>query len=475
MSPSNLLGLLVEHPFADDELLVHTARTSLTRAEVIRAARSLAEALGAVGVQANQGVAVRLDNGPGAITAMMGTWMAGAVLVPLNPRLAPRELDSVLEATRPAALVDAEGVRPLQGGRHFEAGTAFLLWTSGTTGAPKAIVHTHHGYLELLDRVLAPLRRGSAKEAAKDPRPPTPNLIPVSLALNAGIYNALFGLRAGAALVIMERFETKSFQELVRRFAIRSTVLPPPAMVSLNDDADISDLSPLRYVRSITAPLSPLQARRFHQRFGVVVLNSYGQAEIGEVIGWTAGDAREHPDKLGAAGRPLPGVAVKVVGDEGRPLPPGHSGQVLVRPPAMAAGYASGGQLADRVDAEGFVATGDLGWIDPEGFVWIQGRLSDLINRGGNKVVPEEVEEVLRMAPGVHDAAVVGHPDRRLGQVPVAYVVTSGPVVPADLEAHCRRHLTPYKVPTAFMKANRLPRNEAGKVLRRRLEPGSSS
>src|SRR5208282_4979348 len=166
-------------------------------------------------------------------------------------------------------------------------------------------------YLELLDRVLGPLRGRPADPA----RPPSPNLVPVSLALNAGVYNVLFGLRAGAALVLMNRFSTADFATLVRRFSIRSTVLPPAAMVMLADDAGVTDLTPLRYVRSITAPLSPLAARRFSDKFGVTVLNGYGQAEIGEVIGWTAADAREYPGKLGAVGRPHPGVDIKILDD----------------------------------------------------------------------------------------------------------------------------------------------------------------
>ncbi len=291
------------------------------------------------------------------------------------------------------------------------------MWTSGTTGAPKAILHTHSAYLELLDRVLVPLRGSSRHEA----RAPSPNLIPVSLALNAGIYNALFGLRAGAPLVIMDRFTTAEFARLVRTFEIRSTVLPPAAIAMLNDDPALDDLSPLRFIRSITAPLSPVQARRCMDRFGVFVLNSYGQAEIGEVIGWTATDAKEHPEKVGAAGRPHRGVAIKLVGE--KPDWSGEVGELYVRPPRMAAGYAAGGSLDDRTDDDGFVATGDLARIDPDGFVWIEGRVGDLINRGGNKVFPEEVEEVLKLGPGVRDAAVVGIPDERLGEVPVAFVV----------------------------------------------------
>ena len=118
----------------------------------------------------------------------------------------------------------------------------------------------------------------------------------------------------------------------------------------LADDETIVDLAPLRYVRSITAPLSPLAARRFTEKFGVTVLNGYGQAEIGEVIGWTAADAREHPEKIGAVGRPHPGVAIKVLSGEGVEVSRGTVGELLVRPPRMAAGYADGDSLDDRLD-----------------------------------------------------------------------------------------------------------------------------
>jgi acyl-CoA synthetase (AMP-forming)/AMP-acid ligase II len=133
----------------------------------------------------------------------------------------------------------------------------------------------------------------------------------------------------------------------------------------------------------------------------------------------------------------------------------------------MAAGYAGGASLSDRVDADGFVRTGDHARVDAEGFVWIEGRTSDLINRGGNKVFPEQVEEVLRLVPGVEDVAVVARRDERLGEVPVAVVV--GSALDEDLEAACRAELAPYKVPVAFVRAGSLPRNEIGKLLRKQL------
>jgi long-chain acyl-CoA synthetase len=445
----NLASLLVDHPFADEEPLLCTIGGCVSAGEARREAAAVAERLGAHGVEDGQAVAIQLPNDPNAVVAMFGTWLAGAVFVPLNPRQTESEVDAAMDATMPAVFVGPGGVRSLPGlPRAYDPDTAFVTWTSGTSGLPKPVLHTHAGYLELIDRVLVTIRQDPAKR-------PTPNLIPVSLALNAGIYNVLFGLRAGAALVIMDRFGTADFAALVRRFEIRSTVLPPAAMTMLSDDDAVADLSPLRFVRSITAPLSPLAARRFHDKFGVTVLNGYGQAEVGEVIGWTAADAREHPDKLGAVGRPHPGVDIRLAGDD-------EVGELLVRPPRTAAGLDD-----SRVDADGFVRTGDLARIDDDGFVWIEGRVGDVINRGGNKVFPDHVEEVLRLSPAVRDVAVVGVADDRLGEVPVAFVVGDADL--SELEALCREHLVPYKVPAAFVFVDELPRSEVGKVLRREL------
>jgi long-chain acyl-CoA synthetase len=465
MPASGGLGdLLSDHPFGDHDILLSTAARAMTAGDVRRGAEEVAAQLKADGLEPGQAVVVQLPNDPDFIVAMFGIWSAGGVFVPANVRQPQAELDHVLTATRPAAVIDRTGIRATSAGpAGYGTEVAFVTWTSGTTGRPRPILQTHSGYLELLDRVLGPLRGRPADPA----RPPSPNLVPVSLALNAGIYNVLFGLRAGAALVLMDRFATSEFATLVKRFSIRSTVLPPAAMVMLCDDPSISDLSPLRFVRSITAPLSPLSARRFSDKFGITVLNSYGQAEIGEVIGWTAADAREHPDKVGAVGRPHPGVTIKLVAEDGSATPPGMVGELLVRPPRMASGYADGGGLDDRIDAGGHVRTGDYARIDDEGFVWIEGRVGDVINRGGNKVFPGQVEEVLLLSPGVREVAVVGWPDDRLGEVPVAFVVGDAP--DEELEGLCRSHLTAYKIPVEFRHLEELPRSEVGKVLRRVL------
>ena len=473
------------------EAVVHSGPATWTRAEVQERADALAAVLVQAGVGPGQPVAVMLPNGVDPVAALFGTWRAGAVYVPLNPRLTAGEVGSIIGSVAPAAIVaspdqaerfagtmvmvpDADGWSIVPGvvrsGRVHDPDVALIQFTSGTTGAPKPVLLRHSGVLTLLDGVVAKLR--SAKPSAPDqpaeipaPKPaPMPNLIPVSLSLWAGIYNVLFALRVGAPVVVMDGFDPHEFAALVKRFAIRSTVLPPAAMTTLADDETITDLAPLRFVRSITAPLSPLQARRFKDRFGIAVLNSYGQTEIGgEIIGWNAADSRAHGEtKLGSVGRPHEGVEVRVV-----------DGELWVLTPALSVGYADGNDLSDRLSPDGWFRTGDFARIDDDGFVWIEGRVSSMINRGGLKIAPGEVEEVIRLHPSVADVAVAGVADERLGEVPWAFVVarpgSGAPIGPDELEGLCRQHLVPYKVPVRFVTIDALPRNEVGKVLTREL------
>jgi long-chain acyl-CoA synthetase len=327
----------------------------------------------------------------------------------------------------------------------------------------------HDTVQELLDGVLGTLR-GGAKPIAKiakvvgakpEPRSPMPNLVPVSLSLWAGIYQVLFAFRLGAPVVLMERFAPQEFARLVARYGIRSSVLPPAAMVMLLQDPEVASLHPLRYVRSVSAPLSPVHARAFHARFGTAILNGYGQTELGgEVVGWSAADWKEHGEvKLGAVGRPHAGIQVRVSGD----------GELEIHSPAPLP--ADDPALEDRVTADGWLRTGDLGRVDEDGFVWIDGRVSSMINRGGLKVFPDEVEETLREYPGVHDVAVAGVPDARLGEVPWAFVVTEpGAMVDTGaLVVWAHDRLAAYKVPIDVMLVDALPRNEIGKLLRQDL------
>ena len=459
----NLAELILDHPFDDEEPLLHDLDRSWSAGEVRLEVRSRAQQLRSMGC-ARRGVAVNLGRGADVVLAMAAIWHADAVFVPINPRLPEPAVAELVKELRPALMIDTQGNHQIDDeASAYDEGDAFVLWTSGTTGDPKPVLNTHDGYIEIIDRVLGPLR-GGRDPSDRPAKTPTPNLIPVSMALNAGIYNALFGLRAGAELVVMDHFTTADFATLVRRHRIRSTILPPAAMAMLNDDHKITDLGQLKYVRSVTAPLSPFQARRFADRFGAIVLNGYGQAEMGEVIGWTAADAREHPDKLGAAGRPHPGVSVRIDAPDANGV-----GELLVCPP-LVWDDTRRAALAGRLTADDHIRTGDLARIDDDGYVWIEGRMGDVINRGGNKVVPTEVEEVLTALAQVSDAVVVAAPDERLGQVPVAFVVERETVSDQFLEQACREALVPYKVPVRFERIDTIPKSEVGKVLRRQLE-----
>lgn len=468
---------------------VYTVDAELPGARLRESSSSLGAQLAASGVEPGHVVAAMLPNDATTVSALFGTWRAEGVYTPLNPRAADAELTSQLRVLRPSAVLttaelahrfDGTGIPVFVGEdlrwvladhspgqaddvhgaldrQRYDPAVALLQFTSGTTGAPKPVPLQHATVIDLIDRLLAKLRGGRDRSSE---RPPMPNLVPLSLSLWAGIYQVLFAFRAGAGVILMDRFTPGEFATLVARHQLRSTVLPPAALTMVLHDDSVSDLSPLRIVRSITAPLSPVQAARFRDKFGVLVLNSYGQTELGgEVVGWSASDAREYGvAKLGSVGRPLPGIDV-TIGDN----------EVLVRTPATASRRVDPA-FHDRLTEDGWFHTGDLGWLDDDGFLWLDGRVSDMINRGGLKVFPGAVEDVLNSADGVREAAVVGVPDERLGEVPWAFVVRHDPSVDEQsLLGWCRERLTPYRVPTRVVFVETLPRNDVGKVLKRDL------
>lgn len=466
------------------DIAVHTVDTDVSGVNLAASAQQLGTLLAEGGLMTGQVVAAMLPNDATTIAALFGTWRAGGVYTPLNPRAADAELVSQLETLRPAAVITTPDLAqrfsafdlPVLTGaslrwtltpssgraadpRQYDADVALLQFTSGTTGPPKPVPLRHATVLDLIDRLLAKLR-GARSGSANGDRPPMPNLVPLSLSLWAGIYQVLFAFRAGSGVVLMDRFSPTDFAALVKRHRLRSTVLPPAALTMVLHDESVTDLAPLKIVRSITAPLSPVQAGRFRDKFGVIVLNSYGQTELGgEVVGWSAADAREWGEsKLGSVGRPLPGIDVAIVDDE-----------VMVRTPTTAARKIDAAFM-DRLTDDGWFHTGDLGWFDDDGFLWLDGRVSDMINRGGLKVFPGTVEDVLLAADGVREAAVVGKPDERLGEVPWAFVARhAGGPSEDDLIAWCRERLTPYRVPVRIVFVEQLPRNDVGKVVKRQL------
>jgi long-chain acyl-CoA synthetase len=489
--PRTLSVLLAEHPFSPGDALVISDSGTLTLGGLRARVDGLAAVLRAAGLTAGQAVGNLVLPGPSAVVVMFAVWAAGGVYVPVNARYTAGEVASIDAEARLSLLVGAPGdldshpvraglvgydratgasavLRPARTGLDpYPPDVAVLTRTSGTTGRPKAVPLRHGGTIDAVDASIATLR-GRGRGAAVPARPPRRmNLIPVPLALWGAIWNTLFSLRAGFGVVLLDEFSAQGFAAAVREHDVRSTVLPPAMITMLADDSRVTDLAPLRMVRSITAPLSPAVARKFHRKFGITVLNSYGQTELGgEVAGWTAADAREFGDrKLGAVGRPYAGIDLRIRRDDGSDADIAQRGEILVRSPfRMDDSTGAGSRLVD-----GFLCTGDLGYLDADGFLWVEGRVSDMINRGGLKVFPDEVEEVLRGHPAVRDAGVAALPDRRLGEVPHAWIVCDAPLDPPGLRAWCREHLAPFKVPAGFSQVDALPRNDMGKLLRREL------
>lgn len=502
---AGLSALLADLPFSDGDAVVASDSGCPGLGELRARVASLAATLREAHVRPGHPVGNLVAPGPSSIVAMFAVWAVGAVYIPINRRFTAAEVSSFLAETPVALIIGAPGdvdahrleigtvAHDYPGARswvrvpagpaapRYENDIALVLRTSGTTGRPKAVLLRHSGTLDALDASLEKLRRPGRDHPARGSRPPRMNLIPVSLALWAGIFNTLFSFRAGFGVVLLDAFTPAGFARAVREHGITSTVLAPAMITMLTDAGDIDDLSPLRLVRSITAPLSPEVARQFHQRFGVFVLNSYGQTELGgEVVGWTTEDLRAFGEsKLGAAGRAYDHVDLRIRLEDRSEAPPGELGEVYVRSPFRMRGYAlASGSLDDVGEdrfVDGYLRTGDIGRVDADGFLWVQGRVSDMINRGGLKVYPDEVEETLRRHPAVTDAGVAAIPDRRLGEVPHAWVVAPNGMDSEELAAWCRRNLAPYKVPTGFTRVERLPRSDIGKLLRRELSAGYDS
>jgi long-chain acyl-CoA synthetase len=321
------------------------------------------------------------------------------------------------------------------------------ILTSGTTGAPKRIPIA----TAVLQHTVNSITHASAPEPGG---PPDVVFWPFG---SIGVCQLLAAPFAGKRMVLLERFTVADWVRAVRTYRIRRSGVQPAIVRMLLDAPEVSadDLSSLEFIVGGSGPLETAARTQFESRFGIPVLWAYGATEFaGSVCSWTPDLYRQYgATKAGSSGVPLPGVQVRIIDPE--------SGDEL---PTGAAGL-----LAARIEVMGpaWIRTTDIASVDSDGFVTIHGRSDGAINRGGFKVLPESVRSVLLAHPAVLDAAVVGVPDRRLGQVPFAAVeLRSGATSPSERELLdlVREALPSHHIPVAVAVVEALPRNAAMKV-----------
>jgi long-chain acyl-CoA synthetase len=334
---------------------------------------------------------------------------------------------------------------------------AVILYTSGTTGRPKGVVLTH--------RSLVANAIGSRDDDAmqKEGRSEEIQLAVLPLAHAYGIVALNVGCLTGASLVMHPRFEPVAVLSAIERHRITGFAgVPAMFTVLLNTpDADKYDTSSLQYCVSGSAPLPLPVLQGFEQKFHCPIREGYGLSEAAAVLTATPSNIERKP---GSVGKPLAGVEVRIVDEHDKSLPAGETGEIVARGPNIMSGYYDLPEETAAALRDGWLYTGDMGYFDSDGFLYVVERKKDLIIRGGFNIYPRDVEEVLASHPAVIEAAVVGVPSERMGEEVKAFVVTRTPVDAETLMAYCQEKLANYKTPSQIEFLEALPRNSVGKI-----------
>jgi acyl-CoA synthetase (AMP-forming)/AMP-acid ligase II len=447
---------------------------AVTYADLDAAVSSSAAALVEHGVTDGDRVAVVGVGGPLSTAAILATARVGAAAALMNVQLKPSELAELVRAAGCSAVgVAGDAYRDalahavpgvvlgptelLGAGRTTTVDVpadddrdALVLFTSGTTGLPKAIPISTGTLSQRLQTMTVPF----------DPKvPPVIGMMCVPVFHVGGSLGLLGALHSGRTTVIQPRFDAGEWLRLVARHHISSAFLVPTMLQRILDHPDFAstDISALRaiYYGAAAAPVE-LVRRAMAALPHVAFANIFGQTEtLGAYTTLTPDDhhAAEH---IGSVGRPLPGVEVRIV-DPGteQEVTPGEVGELWV--------------LSDQNVRPGWLRTGDLARQDADGYLYPAGRLSDTINRGGEKFGPIEVETVLRQHPAVADVAVAGVPDAEMGERVGVAIVARLPMTGDEVQAYCRDRLAIYKTPEHVVFVDELPYGDTGKVVRRQL------
>ncbi|MFO0963142.1 MAG: AMP-binding protein [Phycisphaerales bacterium] len=418
--------------------------------------------------------------------ALLASWLAGRTAVPLNYLLSRSDLEYIAgDAGLDAVLtvgpmlehiggslpgvadirvdeLSYGGVPPLRIGRAPAADrTIVILYTSGTSGRPKGVMLTDGN----LSANIAQITERVAFTAQDRMLGVLPQFHSFGLTVLT-----LLPLVRGCTAVYTARFVPPRLVDLARRHKPTVFVAIPSmynALLAVKS-AKAEDFESLRYVVSGGEPLPERVAQGFFERFGKRINEGYGLTETSPVTNWCL------PEEFRprSVGKPMPRLEQRIVGPDGRVLPPGQDGEVRFRGPNVMKGYYRLPELTASVfDEEGFFRTGDMGRVDETGALSITGRIKEMLIIAGENVFPREIEEVINHHPTVKEAAVVGLTDPSRGEVPIAFVELREGAAwdEADVRSFVRQALPPYKVPREFRVLEALPRNPTGKVLRRAL------
>jgi long-chain acyl-CoA synthetase len=435
--------------------------------ELERRAGVAAARMHALGLQPGDRIALHLPNGAPFVAAWLGALRLGAVVVPLNPLLAPPEVDERMRISGASLLVDSPEFIEGEAG-HAPAPTArtsgdpaVILFTSGTSGRAKGAVLTHGGIRHAGESAAAALGLTHADVVL--------GVAPFSHVL--GQSTGLFGpLSVGASIAVVERFEAEATLRFMTETGTTIVLGVPTMCIALCEAArSVEELPPVRIAHVGGAPVPPEVARDVERTFGCEVFEGYGLTELsGIATTYVVGQ----PRKPGSVGTPLPGTELRIIGLDGELLPANEPGEVQLRGPSVIPGYWEDPEAtAAALDADGWLSTGDVGYLDEDGYLFLVDRKKDVIIRGGYNVYPREVEEVLYAHPAVLEAAVVGAPHATLGEEVVALVVVRPgvDVTPEALRAFTRDRLAAYKYPRYVLLVGSLPKGPTGKILKREI------
>ncbi len=414
--------------------------------------------------------------------AIFGCWYGAKTPVPLNFLLAPAELKKIIddaaidlvltvapfrEAVQTigvtALVLDVELLQAHDGCTIPSANAtelATLVYTSGTSGTPKGVCLS---FDNLVQNVNACIEMAEIQTEAR-----FLSLLPQFHTFGFTT-NTLVPLLLGATVYYLPRFATTTVVNLIAEQKIDTFITIASMFGALAGAKSVrrEQLESLQLAVSGGEPLPTQVADAFQQRFGVTIYEGYGMTEASPVVSLNTRRAL----RLGSVGHPLPGVSVVAVDEEGRELPAGRDGELVVRGHCVMQGYRNQPELTARTICDGALFTGDVGHVDADGFVFITGRAKDMMIVGGENVFPIEIEMVLLDHPAVAEVAVIGTPDKLRGEMPVAFVLLRTDVVAdeSELRSFCRSRLAGYKVPRRVTIADKLPRGPTGKILKRAL------